>query len=82
MTEEYNRKLAAEMARASLTAGKYPFELCGSCESKVLELLASIHMDELLNNITDRSPAEPPIERLDLHRWLANHRAENGHQRS
>jgi hypothetical protein len=79
MLEEYYQKLAEEMARTSLTARQYPFEICDTCEPNVLELLTNIHLEELLSKISDARSAEPTIERLNLHRWLARHRAENGH---
>ena len=74
--EEYSQKRAAEMARTSLAAGKYPFEMCSNCESKVLELMTCIHLEEL----SGTASTEPNVDRLNLHRWLATHRAESEHR--
>ncbi len=80
MPEKYHLKLAEEMARASLTASAYPFEICDNCERNVLELLTNIHLEELLSKVGDPLSVESTIERLSLHRRLALHRAEQGHR--
>ena len=80
MTSEYYCGLAADMARASLAAGKYPFEICSNCESKVLELLTSVHLEDMLSANSEEVLTQPNAERLSLHRWLSQHRVECKHK--